>query len=179
MSTRLPESVDPWRLASRQASIDGESELRLLPRLVEAVAEAPGTLKYHLGFYTDERKRVRISGAVKARLVLGCQRCLGLMELPVDAKVDLAVIEADAQAALLPEECEPVLAVNGQIRISELVEDELLLALPQIPVHPEGDCRIPLDPRESTQLVTDERESETGNPFAVLASLKATGKDNS
>jgi uncharacterized protein len=62
---------------------------------------------------------------------------------------------------------------ESRLRLVDLVEDELLLSIPQIPRHSSGSCAtdnmitdsVPPDPAED-----DEEEVE--NPFAELAALK-------
>ena len=45
------------------------------------------------------------------------------------------LFRSEADAADVPAELEPVLAREGRIRAGELVEEELLLALPIVPLH--------------------------------------------
>ena len=51
----------------------------------------------------------------------------------------MGLIAAEADASRVPEELEPVLAPEGRIRVGELVEEELLLTLPIVPLHAEGE----------------------------------------
>ena len=86
-------------------------------------------------------------------------------------------VRGEAQAEALDNEIEDdVLALPRALDLRELVEDELLLALPIVPRH-DGDCPQPL-PVPSDDLPAasaDEPDGGRPNPFAVLQSLK-TGK---
>ena len=180
MSAGLAHTVDPWRLASRHAVIAGETALRRLPRLAEVLADTGGAAAYELNFHLDESNRVRITGWVRAVLPIRCQRCLETLEFPVDARLDLAVVLGDTEAELLPDTCEAVLANEGAISLRSLVEDELLLALPQIAMHAENLCDTPDWNRENFDAAeTGQARDETGktNPFAVLAGLKTDSFD--
>ena len=77
-----------------------------------------------------------------------------------------AATEADANR--VPEELEPVLAPEGRISVGELVEEELLLTLPIVPLHAE-DSACELAPE--APLADGGREEETQKPFEQLAEL--------
>lgn len=176
MSSRLPEFIDPRRLASQGGGFSGTVKLGDLPRLRGALLETTGSAEFRLEFYRDNRGRARIKGQVRADLVLECQRCLEAMVLPVDAELDLAVIQVPEEADRLPESCDPVWVEEDTMRLLDLVEDELLLAIPQVPRHEPDSCGIdgyiPVDEETADQEQEDEA-SDKPNPFAVLAGLKS------
>jgi uncharacterized protein len=170
MSSRLPEYVDPWRAADLGKTFSGRAAIADLPRLVEVVMSPEGEVELTLIFGRDENKRACIQGSVRATLNLECQRCLGAMDFSVEAEVNLALVESSAQAERLPESYDPLLVEEPRIRLLDIVEDELLLAIPQIPRHPLGACN-------TSYMAPEPQLSESGaaekvNPFAVLAELK-------
>lgn len=173
MSARLPEFVDPWLLADRGRVIGGELDLAGLPRIAELLLDAKGVVRFELNFQKDAKSRVRITGSVQSRLALECQRCLEMMTLPVDARLDLVVIQVPAEAERIPEECEPVVAEDGALRIVDLVEEELLLAIPLVPMHAQEVCSIRTSGGDENEQMGDQEERNTENPFAILSSLKA------
>ncbi|MES9904254.1 MAG: YceD family protein [Sedimenticola sp.] len=179
MSSRLSDFVDPWRLANLGKELSGAVGLGELPRLADALASVEGVAEFTLKFYRDEKGRARIRGGVEAGLTLVCQRCLEIMTLPVDADLDLALIETPAEVELLPVECDPVMVEEGRIQLLGLVEEELLLAIPQVPKHPRGGCPVELK-SESADSDFDKKRQESAtdeaNPFAVLAGLKPDRK---
>src|SRR3546814_19276746 len=92
--------------------------------------------------------------------------------LPIRVFQRLGFITDEAQEAALPEGYEPVLLdVEASVRLAELIEDELLLALPSSPVKPESDVVELAWPAE----VESEPEPTT-NPFPALAKLTYTTK---
>ena len=77
--------------------------------------------------------------------------------------------QAFAHADELPSYYDAIeLDENGEVNLRELVEDELLLAIPLIPRHQLEDCSAPAD------SVWGElpEELEKPNPFDVLKQLK-------
>jgi len=175
MSSRLPESVDPWRLADQKKGLEGEIPLANLPRLSGLLVDPQGMVRFSFTFRRGEKRRPRITGTVRANLALECQRCLEQMQLPVDVNIDLAVIEVPAEAERLPEQCDPILADNGRIRLLDLLEDELLLAIPQVPMHDASICQlVEHGPHTNISLPVggEHDECDRNNPFAVLAGCK-------
>ena len=174
MSSRLPEFVDPWRLADQRRVFAGAIELNRLPRLCEALMSNRGNAEFELRFEPDQQRRVRVKGSVTATLVLECQRCLGPLHYPVQSNVDLTVIEVLDEIERLPEESDPLLAEEGRIRPMDLVEDELLLSLPQVPRHNPDACGVDVDTlNRATIAAQQEQETPGVSPFAVLAGLKS------
>ncbi len=66
---------------------------------------------------------------------LQCQRCMEKMETPVESHARVALIPTEADASRVPEDLEPMLAPGGRIAIPEIVEEELMLVLPIVPLH--------------------------------------------
>lgn len=176
MSSRLPEFIDPRRLASQGGRFSGTVKLGDFPRLSGALMDTTGTAEFSLEFYRDNRKRARIRGQIQADLVLECQRCLGAMVVPVSAVLDLAVVQVPEEAERLPESCDPVWVEEDTLRLLDLVEDELILAIPQVPRHEPDTCRIESNNPTNGETADQEQEdnaSDKPNPFAVLAGFKS------
>ena len=76
-----------------------------------------------------------------ARLVVRCQRCLEPMQLPIESQFARCAGGSPKRLwPTVPPELETALAPEGRLRLADLVEEELLLALPAAPRHPEGQC---------------------------------------
>lgn len=179
MSSRLPEFADPRRLASQGARFSGSVALVDLARIRDTLFDPAGEAQYTLEFYRDPRKRARIRGQVQAQLVLQCQRCLSGVTLAVDSELDLAVIQVPEEAERLPEDVDPVWVEEDTFRLMDLVEDELILAIPQVPRHEYGQCETGWQPETTgDEAVADRQtdESDKPNPFAVLAEIKSDKK---
>jgi uncharacterized protein len=167
----LPPSSKPLdidRLADGEADVDFAVPLAELPRLRSQLASIEGMVRGRVHF-------ARESGFVIADLTMSgtatltCQRCLEAMSEPVASTARVALITTEADAGRVPEHLEPMLAAGGRISIGELVEEELLLALPIVPLHAEAaDCIVP----EDAPLVSDpQQDAQTQKPFAQLDKL--------
>lgn len=160
----LPSRIDPWRLAAEGGRLDGALALAALPRLVTALNRADGVVKVALVAGVDRQGVHFIAGVMHTEVELVCQRCLEPLRVALDATVSLGLVHGEAEADRLPEEYEPLLVPEGVIHVADLVEDELLLALPRIPRHEDTrDCE--------TDGYRAPGRVEQDQPFATLASL--------
>ncbi|WP_295880765.1 YceD family protein [uncultured Thiohalocapsa sp.] len=173
MCDALPQSVDPRRLAELQRELAGTLPLSRLPRLAQLVLSdptaEPGCAAYRLAFRRDASGRDLVQGEVTATLRLRCERCNGVLELPVASTFTLAVVDGLDEAARLPEDYEPLLPEEATLDPATLVEDELLLAVPTVPRHPVGACSAPAytEPEGDASPASGEP-----SPFAALEGLK-------
>lgn len=164
MSGRLPEQIDPIRLADEGVRLQGELSGRDMPRWREfsAPGSRPMAVAVDLQFERAAQGTRRMRGTIHSRVETVCQRCLKSLTIEVSARPMLALLPADA--AEDADEGE-VLRVVAPVKLSELVEDELLLAMPMIPVHAEAECASLT--KAGAAPVTGEKE----NPFAMLNGL--------
>ncbi len=168
----LPETLYPWRWAAENGSLNGVLALASLPRLSAALERADGAVAVALKAGIDGQGIRFIKGVLRAEVTLTCQRCLGSLSWPLEVAVCLGLARDEAQIDQLPEAYEPLLiAEDSKLAVADLVEDELLLALPQIPRHD--------DLRECAALGevrSDPPALQPRQPFAALASLLQDSK---
>ncbi|MEJ2609536.1 MAG: YceD family protein [Candidatus Thiodiazotropha sp.] len=174
MSKRFPDRLDPWRFADLGKEVNGEMPLDVFSRLRDILLKPDGKVCFELRFSRDERRRARLDGEIRTQLSLECQRCLGELILPVDRRISVVFVQGLKEAEMLPEDMDPCLVEEGMVVFSELIEDELLLALPQVSMHDRDICQIPreLATNELSPIEIKNGEQERENPFAVLAGLK-------
>ncbi|MEJ2644859.1 MAG: YceD family protein [Gammaproteobacteria bacterium] len=162
----LPDHIAAMALARTGAHFAGRLPLARMPRLGEALLDSSGEVAVDLHLGTDDERVRYLTGRIRGELTLQCQRCLEPMALAVDIDVRLGLVDGLDEAQRLPEGYEPLVVEAGKVALSELVEDELLLALPVVPKHGDAsECRV-IESEEDT--VEEARE----NPFTVLADLK-------
>ena len=166
MSPQCPELVDPERFASQESSCSGSVRLDLFERLAPMLASQEGSVDYRFRFSRDTRHRPLLEGRVEGVLLLQCQRCLEPVDIGVDARVSLVVVQGFDEAENLDSEFDPLLPEEERVNLLQLVEDELLLAIPAVPRH--LDCEAAVT--ESGEELETEAVHE--NPFDVLAQLK-------
>ncbi len=173
MLDRLPVHIDPVSFAERGKQLSGTIKINELTRLSEILLDNSGEIEIDFSF--DKEGRVpTIVGEIKANLILECQSCTEQFILPIDKHFKLGLVQSLDQADKLASDCEPLMIESVKISLNELVEDELLLALPDFPKHPYV-CIEHMDFEDVIESEHDDKSVDSNNPFSVLAKLKNTG----
>lgn len=161
MRAKLPERIDPRRLAHHGARLDGEIPVGGLQRLRQAY-DVKGPAQVELEFTWSGAHRPVVRGRATVRLGCTCQRCLQAFETTVEAVLDYEIGEAPRDSE---QDFEIVLAPDEGLDLNGFVEDELLLEAPLIPVHDEAECSAP-----AAEAVAPADETRR-KPFAGLQEL--------
>jgi len=166
----LPATLDVRKAATRGAIVKGTSKLLELPRLRDLLAADEGVVEAVLTFSRDEEGRYLVQVVTDNIVTLTCQRCLQPVPVQLQTDSTLAVVWTDEQASRLPAWLEPVIVAEEECSLRELVEDELILALPHFSYHEQADCNTVLADLNA-EPEADE-PAKKSNPFDVLAQLK-------
>ncbi len=169
MSPPGPKPLDIDRLADGEADIDFSVELAELPRLRSRLASVDGTVRGHVHFMRELGFAVA-ELSMTGSAVLQCQRCMEKMERPVAADSRVALIPIESDISRVPEDLEPMLAPGGRISIPEIVEEELMLSLPIVPLH-ENPAECADSPAAASVAEEDEAPVTTQKPFEQLQEL--------
>jgi uncharacterized protein len=170
---RVPEVLDAWRLVAARRGVEGRLPLSALTRLEGSLLDTEGDVRFALDFDRDSLQVPYVELRIDARLPLVCQRSMERFLLPVQIVQRLGLIRDEAEEAALPPGYEPLLVPDdGQLRTIDLVEDELILAVPVVPVKPGSEAverDWPVPQSEQEHFAQDEK----ANPFAALSALKS------
>jgi len=178
-----PRRFDALRFAQAAASLDGALPLADLKRLAPDLQGplAPDT-QVRWSARGETRPGPTGSGPqvwlhlqVHAVVPLACQRCLAATdtELQVDRWFRFVADEAAAEAEDDEAE-EDLLALEPRPDLIEVIEDELIMALPLVPMH-EACPETPAALKAPAALPADAAPTERPNPFAALQRLKGGG----
>jgi uncharacterized protein len=160
MSEGWSKLLEIGPLADGRADIDFAIPLKEFPRVLPLLAAPDGEARGRVDFSREGRIPVA-EVSVAAEVLLQCQRCLGPLKWAVNGSGRAALVATPAEAARVPETLETVLAPEHRISLRDLVEEELLLALPLVPRHEDNECA---GERAGTH-------SETHRPFGQLSEL--------
>lgn len=167
---KLPIKIDPVRSAAQRVDFEGIIEAKQMPRLAESVLSIVDDISASLSCYTDVQGLVVLKVVAEVLLKLECQRCNGEVDYPCTIECLYTPLLKHTEEDLLPSEYE-LLELNeeGEVDLRELLEDELILSLPIVAMHPEDEC-----PMAGVRMTWGEIDpaNERPNPFAVLTSLK-------
>ncbi|MGK3115587.1 23S rRNA accumulation protein YceD [Candidatus Pantoea formicae] len=167
---KLPLTIDVARAAQKRLDYQGVYAPELLARLAETVVSVDSDVECTMSFAIDNQRLAVLQGTADVQVTLSCQRCNQSFPHAVHVSYCFSPVSSDEQAEALPEAYEPV-DINdfGEIDLLAVIEDELILALPVVPVHDSEHCEV-----SDADMVFGKlpAEAEKPNPFAVLASLK-------
>ena len=177
MSSRLPIEINPYRCIEQKILIEGKIALNKLPRLKKILSSdmnsTTNSANVSFEFKRNESYLPILKGHVSAVLSLCCQRCLSSVKYNVDSNLSLVLVATDTDNVQHQDGYETYFVENELIFLPDLIEDELMLALPISIMHKQCDMVTP-----STDVFFDDCDTDKNNktvkenPFAVLKSLK-------
>ena len=133
--------LDAFRLASQRGVIEGSVDAHALPRVADVLGEGPATLAWRIEGSADAEGRPALDIEVSGAVSLTCQRCLDEFDWPVAQRTEVLLAHDDRElAALDAQSSTEVVLAEAKIDPLMLIEDELLLALPFAPRHPNEAC---------------------------------------
>ena len=129
--------IDGFEFASAGATRQGAWPLRDFPRLSDVLASDGGEVAFVLQGVRDERGRPGLRLRVRGTLQLRCQRCLDAV--PFEVHTDETLVLAASADAIHAEPADAHAAdrvvAAKEMPVRDLIEDELLLAVPYAPRH--------------------------------------------
>ena len=170
--------LDVRAFAKAVGHLEGEAPLSALVRLAADAAAHDGA-EPMVHWQADGEVISSPGGAeqvwlhlqVHTQLPMVCQRCLTPAVIPLDVDRDYRFVADEATAELEDDEAEEeVLVLSRQFDLLELIEDELLMALPVVPRHEE--CPVPVQ-LQAGEHELEAAEVEKPHPFAALQALKS------
>ena len=183
MLERIPQFIDYIRYTDARKTIKGELPITDCARLVDLLS--PDTSLHHnihleFEFGVDNLANRFIKGRVTASVLLTCQRCMQVMEYPVDLHLALAFIKNKADEQAISGLYDSFyIEKNEPIDFVALVEDEIILSLPLIAKHKDENCLSTnlLDNDKhfneiDTAYADAQEKTKKKNPFAILGQLK-------
>ncbi|MEL7450754.1 MAG: YceD family protein, partial [Pseudomonadota bacterium] len=129
-----------------------------------------GTLHVDLAVEVGDADQILVSGTVNGTLALQCQRCLEPADVPVSIDVKLAVAASESTPA--PAGYELVTGDARTLLLRDLLEDDILLALPPVPMHTD-----PADCGDLAALMNDYRATDTADEDPALEGSEAEGEE--
>ncbi len=136
----MEHNIDPVRLANQSKTLQGEVALSRCRRLETVLSDMTGSVSYELDFSRSDQGKPVVNGRITANVMLECQRCGGTVEVALELNPHLMIVITDEQAKQVPSDYEPLLVDEAPLTIVDVLEEEILLGLPMVPRHDEGQC---------------------------------------
>jgi len=166
MSRDYPDWVDPWKAGQGRRQFAGTASLAQMARVADRLARDEGEVSFRVSFELNTEGRPQARVEVSARPWQRCQRSLEPFRAEVSGGSTVGLTGDPEDAAQMPGDREPYVMQSGRVQLLDLVEEELLLALPLVPVNP--DAALPACASAGEPVPVEEQE----NPFAALAALR-------
>lgn len=134
-----PVEVDPRRFCREAKSWEVSSDVSEFPRLAEEFMQ--GALSCRVDGQADRQGCMQLKLRIQGDVGLTCQRCLGTLvhRIDIDFVVHLARDETELERLDALPDGDAILA-GASLDLAAVVEDEVLLSLPLVPMHAEGEC---------------------------------------
>ena len=154
--------IDSLVFAREGRSLQGELPVAGLVRVLDLLTDPAGKISYRLDGQLGSRNEAQLVLRIDGTLSLRCQRCLEGIDYPVKvcSLLELVKDEEELTREEIEDDSKDILVVQKELDVVELIEDEIILALPPAPRH--ESCALP----EGVQNV------EKVSPFSVLKGLK-------
>ena len=140
MQSEQPQSINPLRLAKNKEQIKGSLSFDSLTRLEDILLDNHGQVQYSLSFDFDASGICLIESYIDTAVLLQCQRCLKSVIIEIQKSSVFGVYKDSDEFKKLEDNYEPCQLDEEFILVEKLVEDELLLAIPRIPLHSDKRC---------------------------------------
>jgi uncharacterized protein len=158
-------------LVGTEAAIDFTIPLAELPRVAHELLTTDGDASGRVRFSRQLGQAVA-DLEVSAQPEVVCQRCMQPMRWPVRVNSRIALVSDYNAADRVPEGLEVFLVEADSVSVRDLVDEEVLLALPQVARHAEDsecagrDMQLP-----GHEAGPDEEPADVQKPFAQLGEL--------
>jgi uncharacterized protein len=132
--------IDGFKFAAAGGRLHGTWPVRVFPRLRDLLHDDSGTIEYEVHGGISALGQPELALRAWGTLQLACKRCLGALAFAarLESTLRLASTQADVDAEPLTAEGPDSIVATKAMPVRDLVEDELLLALPYAPRH--QDC---------------------------------------
>jgi len=167
LNTENAVLIQPRKLANKGGELRYCWQVEDLTRLQGLLYSSQGEIKVHLVGEHDNRKRCLVKAYITATVQLECQTSFEPIDYKIDTNIVYCSVIKEEQINSLEDEYEALLLDDGQVDIKQVIEDELILALPIAINKASNEVDIQMSygelPREET--------SSKKNPFKVLEGL--------
>lgn len=172
MSDKLPNFIDPVYCANNNKQFVASVKQALFPRLEEQAHSEGSLVSLTATFEFNKSVKAPVMKLqLQAELMLTCQRSLQGFRHNVESCSETAFVETMAVTDDFPSDMEVLELDEDKISLYELIEDELLLNIPMVPINDASQMNYK-NTDVSKESETLETLTEKTNPFAALKGMK-------
>ena len=166
---RLPEYADVRKVFLQEQELSGSLPLKNLDNLKGILNSDKGQLRVSLRFFQNKFGQRIIAGKLNANIEVLCQRCLQPLEQSIVDDINLVLVGQEEDASDLEEKYDPWVCKEHKLNLCDLVEEQLILALPIVSVHSDPNCLEKLE--YDLPKALKDYDDDTQTAFERLRSL--------
>lgn len=170
----LPTHVNPMRLAENATTLHGLLLTKNMERLRTSLYDPEAEADVKIQFGVDQQGVHFLKGVVTAHVTLQCQRCMESFVHEICGDFAYGMVSSEEKAKKLPKRYDPITVLDDSLNIPDMIEEELMINLPIVPMHCSVDCKVHLP---IVVAADPEASGEKQNPFKVIESLKVKNKE--
>lgn len=163
----IPQKIRVSTAVVRREHYVGELALSSLPKLSGLLTDSAGAMQVDL-LASKIMDLPALTGVMEGLLHLQCRRCDKPYATNLRHELDLRLVSSEEEEERLMQDCEPYWVQDDELALRELLEDELLLALPMLPRCDSCENIV----NGAAPPAAPEQEPRRENPFAALKKLK-------
>ena len=122
-------------LANREVTLSGELEVDQLTRLKSLLHSGVGSVRATLAFRQRGDGWLAVELDYQGSVELECQRCLEPFRHTFAETVNVVAADSQSMPSAVPAGYEPFELAEGRLQPAQLIEDELIVAIPLVPKH--------------------------------------------
>ena len=122
-------------LADRGVTLSGELNIGQLTRLRGLLHSDSGSVRATLRFRQRGDGWLASEVEYRADVELVCQRCLEPFRQELEENVNVVIADSDSLPTTVPTGFEPFELEDGRLQPVQLIEDEVIVAIPLVPKH--------------------------------------------
>ncbi len=178
-----PSRLDVRAFAQEASQLQGNLSLSKCERLAHDLYGLEADLSLKMLHWQAHGESVPVAGGIahswlhldlKACVPMQCQRCLQPMQAELDVQRSFRFVRDEAEANAQDDDAEEdLLVASKQFDLLELMEDELIMALPFAPAHEV--CPAPVQLASSSEEFESAQQAKP-HAFAALGILKKVKK---
>lgn len=169
----LPQKIDPFRFADNATRLKGFFSIEKMSRLSESLEKNQSKVEVTILCDVDGQGNRFLKGHLYAQLDLKCQRCMQPFDYEIITDFLWGIVQTEEEADTLPKDYDPIVVKGAELFIQDLIEDELIISLPIVPMHSAEACKVKMPFVAESGF----SEGEKDNPFKVIELLRTKRKN--
>ena len=167
----LPKKINFTQLAEDGRTLHWAVAIDRFDRLCQLGKPVDSDVPVSLKFTKGKNQRTTATGTAAVTLEMVCQTCMEPMTVALEVAIHTSLVKDQDALDTLADEEDGTIVEFPFVDVVELVEDELILALPMVSRHVDSECHAEWQQGMAEDLSVEPQDEDTHRPFADLSKL--------